>query len=72
MYEYLIGVIAVRKISKVKIANSLGIDRSTLENKLRGKSKFSISEMFFIQHEFFPDIDANTLFQFVSVVSNAS
>lgn len=63
MYSKLIGLIAVRKIAKVDIAKALEIDRSTLENKLRGKSKFSSAEMFFIQHKFFPDVDEEVLFE---------
>ena len=63
MYSNLIGLIAVRKISKVDIAKAMGIDRSTLENKLRGKSEFSVSEMYFIQQKFFPDVQAEKLFE---------
>lgn len=62
MYEKLIGLIAVRKIAKTRIAEAMDIDRTTLENKLRGKSEFSVSEMFFIQNQFFPDIKKEELF----------
>lgn len=67
MYSNLIGIIAVRKISKVDIARAMGIDRSTLENKLRGKSEFSIAEMYFLQHEFFPDVRKEELFERESI-----
>lgn len=66
MYKKLIGEIAVRKIAKTEIASKMGIDRSTLENKLTGKSKFTISEMFFIQTMFFPDTKPEELFEKVS------
>lgn len=62
MYENLIGAIAICKVSKSQIARSLEIDRSTLENKLRGKSRFSVAEMFYIHQNFFPNKNEDWLF----------
>lgn len=66
MYANLIGLIAIRKIVKSQIAAAMGLNRSTLENKLNGKSKFTLSEMFFIQQKFFPDISEEELFEFTA------
>lgn len=63
MYENLIGIMAIRKIKRIDISKSLGIDRSTLENKLNGKSKFTIAEIFYIQQKFFPDKKSEWLFK---------
>ena len=63
MYENLIATIAISRVSKSYIAKTLDIDRSTLENKLRGTSKFSVSEMFFIHQKFFPNKDEDWLFE---------
>lgn len=63
MYENLIGIMAIRKVKRIDISKSLGIDRSTLENKLNGKSKFTIAEIFFIQQKFFPDKKSEWLFE---------
>lgn len=62
MYANLIGLMAIRKLAKTKLAAIMGISRSTLDNKLVGKSKFSVAEMFFIQEKFFPDIPQAELF----------
>lgn len=62
MYENLIALMAVRKVSKKTIADRMGINRAALYNKLNGKSKFSLSEMFFIHQNFFSDIDKDYLF----------
>lgn len=67
MYENLIATIAIRKVAKTKIAADLEIDRSTLENKLRGRSHFTVAEMFFIHAKYFPDTDANKLFECSSI-----
>lgn len=65
MYEKLIGLMAIRKVTKVAIAEAMGINRSTLDNKLEGKTRFSTAEMFFIQQKFFPDVVQAELFTFV-------
>lgn len=66
MYANLIGIMAVRKIVKTDICAAMGINRTTFENKLRGKSKFSTSEMYFIQKVFFPDVSSEKLFEMTS------
>lgn len=63
MYENLIGLIAIRKVTKTNIATALGINRSTLDNKLNGKSRFTSAESFFIQKKFFPDVSEEELFR---------
>lgn len=63
MYENLISLIAVRKIAKVDISNAMDMNRTTFDNKLWGKSKFTIAEMFFIHQKFFPDVSEEELFK---------
>ena len=69
MYSNLIGLMAIRKVAKTTLASAMGINRSTLDNKLEGKSQFTLSEMFFIQHKFFPDVPEEKLFEKTEVVS---
>ena len=64
MYSNLIGLLAIRKIAKTVLAAKMGINRGTLDNKLEGKSRFSLSEMFFIQQKFFPDLTEEEIFKF--------
>ena len=64
MYSTLIGLLAIRKIAKATLASKMGINRGTLDNKLGGKSRFSLSEMFFIQQKFFPDLTEEEIFKF--------
>lgn len=64
MYTNLIGLMAIRKVAKTTLSAAMGINRGTLNNKLEGKSRFSLSEMFFIQRKFFPDIPQDELFKF--------
>lgn len=62
MYENLIGLMAIRKIAKTTMSTKMDMNRGTLDNKLNGKSKFTVSEMYFIQHNFFSDVDMDYLF----------
>lgn len=68
MYANLIGLIAIRKVTKTALAAAMKINRSTLDNKLNGKTRFSPAEMFFIQQKFFPDVTEEELFKMTEQV----
>lgn len=62
-YPNLAGEIARRGIKKKVIAESLGVCRRSLQNRLDGKVPFSYEDASTIQKHFFPDLTLDYLFE---------
>lgn len=64
MYANLRGELSKRGIQQTLLAKQLGLHENTINNKLSGKSKFTIEEAFAIKQTFFADdnVDLNYLF----------
>ena len=62
-YNNLIGEMAKRHITNVDMSKLLGIHRNSVNNKLSGKSKFTVQEAFEIQRAFFDDLPIAFLFE---------
>lgn len=62
VYPELIGSLARKSITKIRIANALGISQRTLYSKLTGATDFTFSEANKIQQQFFPDVPIDKLF----------
>lgn len=60
-YPNLSGEIAKRGIKKKVIAESIGICRRSLQNRMNGKVPFSYSEANTIRKRFFPDLTLDYL-----------
>lgn len=63
IYPELIGGLAMRSITKTKVAETLGISPRTLYSKLVGETEFTLSEANVIQRQFFPDVRQDKLFR---------
>lgn len=63
VYPELVGALAKNSITRVKVAEALGISPRTLYSKLVGETDFTLSEANAIQRQFFPDMDQETLFK---------
>lgn len=61
-YSNLKAEMARRGITIESIAQLLGIHRNSAANKVNGKNQFTIQEAFDIQKTFFPDLEAQYLF----------
>lgn len=61
-YSFLIGEMAIRKVTKEALAQSLGLHRNAISYKLQ-KGSFSIEEAVKVQEKFFPDVPLSKLFQ---------
>ena len=53
---------AIRKITKKSVAQSIGVCDKALTNKLNGKTQFTWPEVKTICHTFFPNSDPDYLF----------
>ena len=62
-YPNLAGEIARRGIKKKVIAESLGVCRRSLQNRLDGKVPFSYEDASTIQKRLFPDLTLDYLFE---------
>jgi hypothetical protein len=60
-FPILTGEIARRGIRKSVIAQRLGIEYKSLNNKLSGRTEFTWAELLAIQAEFFPDMKIEDL-----------
>lgn len=61
-YTELVSEMAKRRITRVAVANCLGISSRTLYSKIMGETDFTLSEANAIHATFFPDMDKDTLF----------
>ena len=61
-YPELVGSMAKRGITRVSIAEVLGISSRTLYDKIMGRTEFTLTEANEIHSKFFPDMDKDTLF----------
>ena len=62
-YPRLEAEIVRRGIRKQEIYDKLGIDRSSLTNKLNGRCPFTIEQALLIWKKWFSDIPINELFE---------
>ena len=56
------GEMAKKNVTIEEIAECLNVHRNSVANKINGRSKFSISEAFKIQKNFFPELEVEYLF----------
>lgn len=62
MYKNLVAEMAKKAITKRAMARQLNLCETTLQNKIKGKSRFDIEESFAIKEQFFPDLELQYLF----------
>lgn len=62
-FPILVGEIAKRGIKKKAIAQSIGICDKALNNKMNGRTPFTLPEAQTINRTFFPDMQIDDLFQ---------
>lgn len=62
IYPELVGAMEKRGLTRVTVANALGISSQTLYAKLTGKTEFTLSEASTIHSKFFPDMNKEVLF----------
>lgn len=62
MYRNLVAEMARHGVTKVKIADVLGIHYNTILEKMNGNQNFTLREAACIRKEFFPDLDFEYLF----------
>lgn len=62
-FPILAGEIAKRGIKKKAIANTIGVCDRALNNKLSGRTPFTLPEAQAINRTFFPDMQIDVLFQ---------
>ena len=63
MYSNLRSELANKGITQVALANMLGVTEKTLQNKLNGKTEFTITESLYICHNVLPEFNLNYLFK---------
>ena len=63
IYPILTGEIAKRGIKKCVLAEGAGMSGRALQNKMTGKTQFSLPEAVAIRNRFFPDLTIENLFQ---------
>ncbi|MGF6356132.1 plasmid maintenance system antidote protein VapI [Paenibacillus sp. 4624] len=67
MFPNLQAEIIRNGLVKKKMAERIGVSERSLNNKLKGRTEFTRSEMIAIREEYFPDSSANYLFSFGEV-----
>lgn len=50
-------------LTQRELAKALLIDEKTLSQKINGRSKFDVDEMWLIKNEFFPNLQLDYLFE---------
>lgn len=63
MYANLKKELFAKNITQYQLAKTLKVGENTMSKKMRGKTDFTLSEMFTIQKEFFPDLTLEYLFK---------
>ena len=67
MLSNLIGQMKERKISQLELARTLGISNVSVAHKLRGKTDFTLTEIFKIRDTYFPERTIEWLFKKMEV-----
>lgn len=62
-YPELVSEMAKRRLTKVTVANGLGISPKTLYSKIMGLSDFTLSEASTLHTMFFPEVNKEVLFR---------
>lgn len=63
MFENLRNELDKKHITMTSVAKVIGCSDKSLQNKLRGRTEFTLSEIFKIKSDILPEFDIKYLFQ---------